>query len=82
MLLVGFNTMEERGIRAMFGRLCTSRNFLSLAEVHFLGSSCRNSYTMSLGTNDPTGVLTGLDGADSLRMVSPLSELSVGHCLR
>src|SRR5437867_2780164 len=43
LLLVGFKTTAEEGICLMFGRPCTSRDFLSLAEVHFLGSSCRNS---------------------------------------
>src|SRR5260370_15432875 len=49
-LLVGFKTTAEDGIRFKLRRLRTSRNFLSLADVHFLGSSCRNSYTMSFGT--------------------------------
>lgn len=49
-LLVGFKTTAEDGMRFRLPRLRTSRNFLSLADVHFLGSSCRNSYTMSIGT--------------------------------
>ncbi len=49
-LLVGFKTTAEEGTRFRLARLRTSRNFLSLADVHFLGSSCRNSYTMSFGT--------------------------------
>src|SRR5438093_13302433 len=53
-LLVGFKTTEEGGIRLRLGRLRTSRNFLSLADVHLLGSSCRNSYTMSFGTESST----------------------------
>jgi hypothetical protein len=53
-LLVGFKTTAEEGMRLRLGRPRTSRNFLSLADVHFLGSSCRNSYTMSFGTEGST----------------------------
>src|SRR5713101_3142049 len=72
LLLVGFRTIAEEGIRPMLVRLCTSRNFLSLAAVHFLGSSCRNSYTRSLGTGDLMAIRTGM--IDSPCRISSLSN--------
>jgi len=53
-LLVGFRTTAEDGIRFKLPRLRTRRNFLSLADVHFFGSSCRKSYTMSFGMEGST----------------------------
>src|SRR2546428_13805509 len=73
-LLVGFKTIAEEGIRFRLGRLRTSRNFLSLADVHFLGSSCRNSHTMTFGTEGSTAI-PSVPGRRSPCRLQPLYRL-------
>jgi len=83
-LLVGFKTMAEEGTRLMLERLRTSRNFLSLAEVHFLRSSCRKSYTISFGTEDSPVIRATPGSVDFSSKMPSLGEQSLaryGHAL-
>src|SRR5712692_10956246 len=73
-LLVGFKTTAEEGIRFRLPRLRTSRNFLSLADVHFLGSSCWNSYTMSFGIEGSRVIPSTPDSIKSSRKYDRLAD--------